>query len=142
MEVKSATKPKVATATDALIGHRLRARRMELHISQSKLAEQLGISFQQVQKYEKGANRLGVGRLNQIAAFLKTDIAYFMSDLGDGIKRLPPISPLAAFLTTTDGVAINEAMIKLDDEHRRAVIRLAQTLAMAYGAPPTKRARP
>ena len=131
-----------STPADALIGNRLRQRRLEMHVSQTELGAQLGISFQQIQKYEKGANRLGVGRLNQIAAILKTDIAYFMSDLGDGKKRPPPISPLAAFLTTRDGVAINEAMIKLDEKHRRAVIRLAQTLATAYGAPPTKRARP
>ena len=131
-----------STPADALIGNRLRQRRLEMHVSQTELGAQLGISFQQIQKYEKGANRLGVGRLNQIAAILKTDIAYFMSDLGDGKKRPSPISPLAAFLTTRDGVAINEAMINLGKEHRRAVIGLAQTLATAYGAPPTKRARP
>ena len=131
-----------STPADALIGNRLRQRRLEMHVSQTELAEQLGISFQQIQKYEKGANRLGVGRLNQIAAILKTDIAYFMGDLGDGKKRPSSISPLAAFLTTRDGVAINEAMINLGEEHRRAVIRLAQTLATAYGAPPRKRARP
>jgi transcriptional regulator with XRE-family HTH domain len=107
-----------------------------------QLAAQLGISFQQIQKYEKGANRLGVGRLNQIAAILQTELSYFMSDLDDGEKKPAPISPLAAFLTTRDGVAISEAMITLGEEHRRAVIRLAQTLATAYGAPPTKRARP
>ena len=131
-----------STPADALIGNRLRQRRLEMHVSQTELGAQLGISFQQIQKYEKGANRLGDGRLNQIAAILKTDMAYFMGDLGDGKKRPPPISPLAAFLTTRDGVAINEAMIHLGEEHRRAVIRLAQTLATAYGAPPTKRARP
>ena len=131
-----------STPADALIGNRLRQRRLEMHVSQTELGAQLGISFQQIQKYEKGANRLGVGRLNQIAAILKTDIAYFMSDLSDGKKRPSSISPLAAFLTTRDGVAINEAMIHLGEEHRRAVIRLAQTLATAYGAPPTKRARP
>ena len=125
-----------STPADALIGNRLRQRRLEMHVSQTELAAQLGISFQQIQKYEKGANRLGVGRLNQIAAILKTDIAYFMGDLGDGKKR-----PLAAFLTR-DGVAINEAMINLGKEHRRAVIGLAQTLVTAYGAPPTRRARP
>ena len=130
-----------STPADALIGNRLRQRRLEMHVSQTELGAQLGISFQQIQKYEKGANRLGVGRLNQIAAILKTDIAYFMGDLGDGKKRPPPISPLAAFLTR-DGVAINEAMINLGKEHRRAVIGLAQTLATAYGAPPRKRARP
>jgi transcriptional regulator with XRE-family HTH domain len=131
-----------STPADALIGNRLRQRRLELHVSQIQLAAQLGISFQQVQKYEKGTNRVNAGRLNQIAAFLKTDIGHFMGDLGDGKKRPAPISPLAAFLTTRDGVAINEAMINLGVEHRRAVIRLAQTLATAYGAPPTRRARP
>ena len=123
--------PKATTPTDALIGNRLRQRRLQMHVNQTQLAAELGISFQQVQKYEKGTNRVNAGRLNQIAAILKTDIAHFMGDVGDG-KRPAPISPLAAFLTTRDGVAINEAMIKLDEEHRRAVIRLAQTLATAH----------
>ena len=86
-----------STPADALIGNRLRQRRLEMHVSQTELGAQLGISFQQIQKYEKGANRLGVGRLSQIAAILKTDIAYFMGDLGDGKKRPPPISPLQPF---------------------------------------------
>jgi transcriptional regulator with XRE-family HTH domain len=133
MAVKA--RPRAATQTHALIGNRLRQRRLEMHLSQTELAAQLGISFQQIQKYEKGTNRVNAGRLNQIAAILKTDIAYFMGDLGNG-KETPPISRLAAFLTTMDGVAINEAMMKLSDEHRRAVIGLVK------GTPPTKRARP
>jgi len=60
------------TSADALIGNRLRQRRLELHVSQIQLAAQLGISFQQVQKYEKGTNRVNAGRLNQIAAFLRS----------------------------------------------------------------------
>jgi transcriptional regulator with XRE-family HTH domain len=132
---------KSTTQTDVLIGNRLRRRRLELHVSQVQVAEQLGVSFQQIQKYEKGVNRLSVGRLGQIAGILKTDLSYFMGDVDEGKKRLPTVSKLASFLATKDGVAINEAMIKLDEEHRRALIGLAQTLAAAYGAPPTKRAR-
>ena len=130
-EVK--TKPKVATQTDVLIGNRLRARRPELHLSQSQLAAELGVSYQQVQKYEKGVNRVGAGRLIQIAAILQTAIAYFMGDVGAKKTGVAAISNLSHFLATKDGVAIVEAMLDLNEDNHRAIIKLARTLATAYG---------
>ncbi|WP_338822092.1 helix-turn-helix transcriptional regulator [Bradyrhizobium septentrionale] len=120
------THPRTVTGIDKIIGNRLRQRRLELHISQSELADKLGVSFQQVQKYEKGVNRIGAGRLQQIANILETDMAYFMGDVGDG-KRAT-VSKLASFMATKDGVDIYEAMLKLDQPHRKAVIALARTL--------------
>ncbi len=122
------------TPFDTIIGNRLRARRMEMHVSQSELGDRLGVSFQQVQKYEKGVNRVGAGRLQQIATALETDVAYFVADL-DKNKKPPTVSKLAGFLATKDGLDINEAMLQLDQPHRRAVIALARTLVTAYGAP-------
>jgi transcriptional regulator with XRE-family HTH domain len=119
------------TAADKLIGQRLRTRRMELHASQAVLADKLGLTFQQVQKYENGSNRIGAVRLQQIANFLETDIAYFMGDMSNGKPRAP--SKVSTFMATKDGIDIVEAMMKLDEPHRRSVIALARTLGNAYG---------
>ena len=117
---------------DALIGNRLRQRRIELHVTQQALADALGVTFQQIQKYEKGMNRMGVGRLSQAAHRLKVELSYFTGDL-DGKKPVPMITELNAFLATSDGVKINEAMLALDGPNRKAVIALARSLAQAYG---------
>jgi transcriptional regulator with XRE-family HTH domain len=68
---------KAVTPIDALVGVRLRARRQELQISQQELGRRLGITFQQVQKYETGSNRMSAGRLNDISAALDVPISYF-----------------------------------------------------------------
>ena len=122
------------TKMDGVIGNRLRARRLEMHISQSELAEALGVSFQQVQKYEKGVNRIGSSRLVQIANHLQVDTAYFLDGLQTGGgKDRATASRFAQFMATKDGVDINEAMLKLSDAHRRGVIDLARSLVRAYG---------
>jgi transcriptional regulator with XRE-family HTH domain len=120
------------TSMDKTIGTRLRARRLEQHISQSELADKLGLSFQQVQKYEKGVNRVGSSRLMQIATALQCDVGYFLANV-DSNGREHTTSKFVEFLATKDGVEINEAMMKLGDEHRRGVIELARTLVRAYG---------
>lgn len=66
---------------DVHVGARIGARRKLLQLSQKELAERLGITFQQVQKYEKGVNRIGAGRLYSIASILGVDVGYFYSDL-------------------------------------------------------------
>ena len=82
--------------TDVHIGRRLRERRMALGMSQAELAEGLGISFQQVQKYESGANRISGSRLWDIASILQTPVSYFFegleeeaTDVGDGASSKP-----------------------------------------------------
>ena len=77
---RSAGKP------DVELGKRIRLRRVEQHISQTELADKLGVSFQQVQKYEKGVNRVGAARLQQIATALDVPITFFYS--GDGKARV------------------------------------------------------
>src|ERR1700758_5254680 len=94
---KSQNSQRSATPFDTLIGTRLRARRLEMHISQSELGDKLGISFQQIQKYEKGVNRIGAGRLQQIATVLETDVAFFVGDLVNG-KKPPTVSKIAGCL--------------------------------------------
>jgi transcriptional regulator with XRE-family HTH domain len=122
------------TAVDRTIGLRLRARRLEQHVSQESLAKQIGVTFQQVQKYEKGVNRIGSARLVQIANILHVDTAYFLANLnGNGDAANTTTSRFIEFLATKDGVDINDAMMKLGDAHRRGVIDLARTLVRAYG---------
>lgn len=75
---------------DMHVGARISARRRLLQLSQKELADRLGITFQQVQKYEKGMNRIGAGRLYSIASILGVDINYFYSDVeADSYSQLP-----------------------------------------------------
>jgi transcriptional regulator with XRE-family HTH domain len=76
-----------ATATDAAIGKRIRARRLEIGMSQERLAELLGLTFQQVQKYEKGVNRVAASRLFDIAAALRAPLDYFFEGLTSPVAR-------------------------------------------------------
>ena len=77
---------KLPSGIDRLVGQRLRWRRRELRLTQEKLGELLNLTFQQVQKYEKGVNRISAGRLYEIAAALGVQIAYFY----DGASELLP----------------------------------------------------
>ncbi len=75
---------------DAHVGSRICARRRLLQLSQKEMADSLGITFQQVQKYEKGVNRIGAGRLFNIAQLLGVDVDYFFDDVkSDVFSRLP-----------------------------------------------------
>src|SRR5674476_1685267 len=86
--VKSAAvkfKPRSAGKPDIELGKRIRLRRVEQHISQAELGDKLGVSFQQVQKYEKGVNRVGAARLQQVATALDVPVTFFFD--GDGKSR-------------------------------------------------------
>ena len=74
---------------DVHVGNKVRTRRTLLGISQMKLGEVLGITFQQVQKYEKGANRISASRLYELSRFLDVPISYFFDEVSDG-KGLSP----------------------------------------------------
>jgi transcriptional regulator with XRE-family HTH domain len=78
---------RVATSVDMWIGRRVRSRRLELGLSQERLAELLGVTFQQVQKYEKGVNRIAASRLFDISAALDASIDYFFEGLTPSIAR-------------------------------------------------------
>jgi transcriptional regulator with XRE-family HTH domain len=129
MARRKLTTQRKVTTVDAVIGQRIRARRMERHLSQGDLGDIVGVTFQQVQKYEKGVNRIGAARLQQVADALQTDLAYFMGDMGNGKAKAP--SKLSTFMATKDGLDIVEAMMKLDESLRRSVITLARSLSTA-----------
>ena len=112
---------------DKLIGERVRARRMEKHVSQTSLAAALGITFQQIQKYEKGTNRIGAGRLVRIAQLLECEVSDFC-DVGQK-KKIDQSSPFTRFLATKDGLDIMHAFMKIKSKPlRRGVIDLARRL--------------
>jgi transcriptional regulator with XRE-family HTH domain len=113
---------------EALIGERIRSRRLQAGVSQETLGRALGITFQQVQKYEKGSNRVSAGRLLKIAEVLECNVMDFFE--GVGVGKTAAGGPFSKFLATNDGVAIVEAMLKIEDRTlRRKVIDIAEKLA-------------
>jgi transcriptional regulator with XRE-family HTH domain len=119
-----------AAEIDVLIGERVRSRRLQAKVSQAVLGEALGITLQQIQKYETGANRIGCGRLLKIAEVLDCDVAEFYESINDG--RSAASTPFSRFMATKDGVAIIEAMLKIENQDlRRMVIEIAEKFAEA-----------
>ena len=117
---------KAPNPVDKYVGSRVRMRRIMLGMSQEKLGEALGLTFQQVQKYEKGVNRIGASRLQQICAALDCGV----TDLLGSSKKVAKITPSSTFAASRDGVAIIDAMAKIKDpDLRRHVIRLTESLA-------------
>lgn len=111
---------------DVFVGQRLRIRRLAVQMSQEKLAEQVGLTFQQVQKYEKGANRISASRMHQFATILGVPAAFFF----DGLDQhgAPSSDPGTAFLATREGAAIAQAWGGLSDAGRAAVLAVVQSL--------------
>src|SRR4051794_37624953 len=129
----SVTKAKVPNPTDKHVGTRVRMRRMMLGMSQGKLGDALGLTFQQVQKYEKGTNRVGASRLQQISQILQVPPAFFFEGApgqrnSDGKES--PASYVSEFLATSDGLALAHAFGLLDAKLRRYVVALVEELAI------------
>jgi transcriptional regulator with XRE-family HTH domain len=123
-------KPRSTNSIDQHIGSRIRQRRNELHLSQEKLGEAMGVSFQQVQKYEKGTNRVAGSRMVQIAALLKADIDFFYPAKANGHR--PVVSTMDGFLASREGLVIAEAFVRIKDPQVRHVI--ASSIARLAGA--------
>jgi transcriptional regulator with XRE-family HTH domain len=118
-------------AVDKQIGVRVRMRRLTLDMSQQKLAADLGISFQQLQKYEKGINRIGAGRLQKIAEILLVPITFFYEDLPT-LRRSKSALPsyISDFLGSGDGLALAQAFMSVRDaRQRRCLVILAEAMA-------------
>ncbi|MFZ2102223.1 MAG: helix-turn-helix domain-containing protein [Oricola sp.] len=122
---------------DIHVGGRIRLRRTMLGMSQEKLGEALGITFQQVQKYEKGTNRVGASRLQNIAAVLGVPVSFFFEDApGDGgAKSADGMAESSSayvvnFLSSSEGLQLNRAFVKIADSRiRRRIIDLVKALA-------------
>ncbi|MGA8616194.1 MAG: helix-turn-helix domain-containing protein [Xanthobacteraceae bacterium] len=124
--------------TDKHVGTRVRMRRLMLGMSQEKLADQLGLTFQQVQKYEKGTNRISASRLQHVCHILDVPVSFFFEQapapaVGNsrGFAEASP-SYVNDFLATSDGLALLKAFIKIDDSAlRRSIVRLVEGISTA-----------
>jgi transcriptional regulator with XRE-family HTH domain len=124
------TKP---NPTDRHVGARVRMRRLMLDMTQTELADGLGLTFQQVQKYEKGANRIGASRLQHIAEILQVPISFFFEGTGETgeFKTIEPKSLFVSdFLASSEGVALVKAYMKIKDAKlRRCIVQLVEQIS-------------
>jgi transcriptional regulator with XRE-family HTH domain len=120
---------------DKHVGSRVRMRRMMINMSQEKLGEKLGITFQQIQKYEKGTNRIGASRLQQIGNVLGVPVSFFfegapVADAGGGFSDSGSPAYVSDFLATSDGLALTKAFMKVTDSKvRRRIVDLVEAIA-------------
>jgi transcriptional regulator with XRE-family HTH domain len=128
------------SAVDIHVGSRVRLRRMTLSLSQEKLGEMLGLTFQQVQKYEKGLNRIGASRLFEIARVLGVPVQYFFEDAPMSAGHQPPREQRSVgqgdgldvidFVTSREGIDLNRAFAAISEPKvRRSIIELVRNLA-------------
>jgi transcriptional regulator with XRE-family HTH domain len=134
---------KTPNPTDRYVGARVRMRRLMLGMSQTALGNSLGVTFQQVQKYEKGTNRIGASRLQQIAGTLQVPVAFFFEELpilakaqagaqsGAHANAQTGLSPnlISAVLATSDGLALVEGFARIKSAKlRRRLVDLVERL--------------
>lgn len=129
---------KAPNPIDKHVGSRVRMRRMMLNMSQEKLGDALGLTFQQVQKYEKGTNRIGASRLQQISQILQVPVSFFFDGAphlpggprADGVGEAPSPAYVSDFLATADGLALTKAFMRISDSKlRRRIVELVEQIA-------------
>jgi transcriptional regulator with XRE-family HTH domain len=121
--MKTAFSTKETNLVDKHVGSRVRMRRMMLGMSQEKLGDVLGLSFQQLQKYEKGMNRISASRLQHLSQILQVPVAFFFEGApggSDGTAESP--SYVSEFLATSDGLALAKAFMRIEDARLRRLI--------------------
>ena len=127
-----------ADGRDAEVGRRVRSRRLECRLSQTELADRIGVTFQQVQKYEKGVNRIGAGRLQRISEALEVPISFFFGGPGSAAptKELNGgAESVFGFLQTSGSVRIVKAFHKIKSRKaRQLLVEMAEELADAAAA--------
>jgi transcriptional regulator with XRE-family HTH domain len=128
---------KAPNPIDKYVGSRVRMRRMMLGMSQEKLGDALGLTFQQVQKYEKGTNRIGASRLQQISHILQVPVSFFFDGAPAvagmprpaGTSETPSPAYVSDFLATSDGLALTKAFMRIDDTKlRRRIVDLVEQI--------------
>jgi transcriptional regulator with XRE-family HTH domain len=120
---------------DLHVGARVRIRRKALGVSQEKVAHALGLTFQQVQKYERGTNRISASKLFEIANFLEVPVAYFYEGL-EGVTDAKGAETAAErhvhdFLMSAEGLELASLLPRLKGKQRRRILELVRTLAEA-----------
>jgi transcriptional regulator with XRE-family HTH domain len=126
---------KIPNPIDKHVGGRVRMRRLMVNMSQEKLGEKLGLTFQQVQKYEKGMNRIGASRMQHISEILGVPVSFFF----EGAPATQPIGGFAEgeqpavmsdFLASSEGLQLNRAFMRIKDARvRRRVVDLVAAMA-------------
>src|SRR6516164_3665593 len=129
---------KSLNSVDKHVGGRVRMRRLVLAMSQEKLGDALGLTFQQVQKYEKGTNRIGASRLHQISHILQVPVAFFFEGAPnaqtagrqEGLAEAASSAYVSDFLATADGLALTKAFMRIEDSKlRRRIVDLVEQIA-------------
>ena len=129
---------KIPNPIDKHVGSRVRMRRMMLSMSQEKLGDALGLTFQQVQKYEKGTNRIGASRLQQISNILQVPVSFFFEGAphvpgghhGSAMSEAPSPAYVSDFLATSDGLSLTKSFMKIKSgKLRRRIVDLVEQIA-------------
>jgi len=127
---------KTPNPVDKYVGSRVRMRRIMLGLSQEKLGDALGLTFQQIQKYEKGTNRIGASRLHQIADILQVPVSFLFeggpasNTSVEGLGEAPSPAYVSDFLATSEGLALTRAFTKITDAKlRRSIVDLVEQIA-------------
>ena len=135
---------KAPNPVDKYVGSRVRMRRSMLGMSQEKLGEALGLTFQQVQKYEKGTNRVGASRIQQISEILQVPVLFLFeggpsgSASAEGLTEGRSPAYVSDFLATSEGLALTRAFTRIPDAKlRRSIVELVEQIAAREG--PDKR---
>ena len=132
---------KAPNPVDKYVGSRVRMRRIMLGMSQEKLGEALGLTFQQIQKYEKGTNRVGASRIQQISEILQVPVSFLFeggptgttNTEGFGVGTSP--SYISDFLATSEGLALTRAFTRIaDTKLRRSIVDLVEQIASREAA--------
>ncbi len=136
--------PKAPNPVDKHVGSRVRMRRLMVEMSQEKLGEALGLTFQQVQKYEKGTNRIGASRIQQIADILRVPVSFLFEGApgaalnAEGFNDPPSPAYVADFLATSEGLALTRAFTHIaNSKLRRSIVDMVEQIAARE--PPDKR---
>lgn len=131
-----AMEKKAANPIDKHVGGRIRMRRKMLGMTQGTLGHGLGLTFQQVQKYERGTNRVGAGRLQHISQILQVPVPFFFEgapDLPGQLTRFgtaPSPAYVSDYLASTDGLALTKAFMQIKEQSmRRCIVDLVERIA-------------
>jgi transcriptional regulator with XRE-family HTH domain len=124
---------KLPNPIDKHVGSRVRMQRMLLGMSQEKLGDALDLTFQQVQKYEKGSNRIGASRLHHIANILQVPVEFFFEGAPGQLKadgKAPSPAYVSDFLATSDGLALTKAFMQIKNAKlRRSIVNVVEEIA-------------
>jgi transcriptional regulator with XRE-family HTH domain len=131
---------KEPNATDVHVGRRMRMRRLMMHMSQEVFAAELGVTFQQVQKYEKGVNRVSASRLQQAAQILQVPVQFFFEGLpktetGSKSREETSYLLISDLLSSPDGIALAKGFMQIENRTlRRHIVKLVTQIGASDAA--------